>query len=518
MNTTVNAFVDIERGQQQQQQDCGCTDSTGASPAGSQEETLACPTAAMLDGETVSASSSNGSSPVYERSTLFCALIVLMGTFASSLFLGLGISWAVQEQQSDFELQAIKFTNELEASWADYLVECLWIHEACRSREKTRLQFRELFEYLKSGGLDFRSVAFAPNITLAERADYEAQSRAFYSRVHPDVNYIGITEADTSSSNEIAGNATLRAAGERPYDFPLQLVEPLLVDETAGDFDLYSSAVTRQPIMQALDTWQPAISSRLPLGDKAAYGVLVLHPGTPLSTKPDLRPRDLAQMFIEIDSIVIRSLKRDQDKITAYLFDVTDPKVGPSFLGGSDRLNVATDTGTTDPTLETLLDGRKRSFRQVVNVAGRKWEVVCLPTVGFKEDLIFIIFGGAMIFVACITLALFVYTSMRRVAYMHRIKAQSEAEKAALLLDSAKASAKTEREMNDFIAHEVRNPLSAAMSALSFVSSTVGVDPPLRDKASQDSVREDVKIIGQSLTFIDQVCFSRSQCVHSLKR
>ncbi len=45
----------------------------------------------------------------------------------------------------------------------------------------------------------------------------------------------------------------------------------------------------------------------------------------------------------------------------------------------------------------------------------------------------------------------------------------ADSEKAALLVETAKASVRSERELNEFKAHDVRNPLSA-LSALNSVS------------------------------------------------
>jgi signal transduction histidine kinase/CheY-like chemotaxis protein len=110
-----------------------------------------------------------------------------------------------------------------------------------------------------------------------------------------------------------------------------------------------------------------------------------------------------------------------------------------------------------------------------------------------------------MIFLACGLLSIVVYVSMRRVGRMNEMKSQTEAENAALLVESAKASANAERELNDFIAHEVRNPLAAAISALSFVSMEVNADPPLASTESRQSVKEDVSIIKDSLMFINDL-------------
>lgn len=79
------------------------------------------------------------------------------------------------------------------------------------------------------------------------------------------------------------------------------------------------------------------------------------------------------------------------------------------------------------------------------------------------------------------------------------------AEKQAQIISHATGAAQKEREFNDFIAHEVRNPLSAALSACSFVSSSVNEKEPLVNQESRDFVRDDVRIIESSLHFINDL-------------
>ena len=78
-----------------------------------------------------------------------------------------------------------------------------------------------------------------------------------------------------------------------------------------------------------------------------------------------------------------------------------------------------------------------------------------------------------------------------------------------LVIENAKDSARKERELNDFIAHEVRNPLAAAMSACSFVSSAVldetSTAPLLANQEQRKSVAEDLEIIDSSLGFINDL-------------
>ncbi|KAL3913006.1 MAG: hypothetical protein SGILL_006662 [Bacillariaceae sp.] len=81
-------------------------------------------------------------------------------------------------------------------------------------------------------------------------------------------------------------------------------------------------------------------------------------------------------------------------------------------------------------------------------------------------------------------------------------------EKSRQMIEAAKRSARNERELNDFIAHEVRNPISAALSACSFVSASVNETEPLVDVESRTTVVEDVKIIESSLKYANDLLHS----------
>lgn len=72
---------------------------------------------------------------------------------------------------------------------------------------------------------------------------------------------------------------------------------------------------------------------------------------------------------------------------------------------------------------------------------------------------------------------------------------------------TATRAATTERELNEFLAHECRNPLSAALTAHEFVSSSLS---EYRNKQRIDdhellkTLQSDVKTIGSSLGFVDE--------------
>ena len=71
------------------------------------------------------------------------------------------------------------------------------------------------------------------------------------------------------------------------------------------------------------------------------------------------------------------------------------------------------------------------------------------------------------------------------------------------VLENAHKAAVTERELNEFLSHEVRNPLSAAISACSFVSTAVNEAEPMVDEETKRFVREDIEVVNSSLHFIN---------------
>ena len=65
-------------------------------------------------------------------------------------------------------------------------------------------------------------------------------------------------------------------------------------------------------------------------------------------------------------------------------------------------------------------------------------------------------------------------------------------------------AATMERELNEFLAHEVRTHLSAAISALSFVTSAINETTYISNEDFKVSLQEDAQIISSSLDYIDK--------------
>jgi signal transduction histidine kinase len=234
-----------------------------------------------------------------------------------------------------------------------------------------------------------------------------------------------------------------------------------------------------------------------------------MHPGVNLTSQSDTWPRDLSSIVICIPSLLRRSTTRQAVSSAVYIFDVSDSSREVLFLGGvravpSDKPN---DQETFLP--EVKLEELRRSkmfFRKNVQVSNKVWTVAVVALEGtYEPALSFVILGSIITFIASVFIALSVCHSARRMVEFSRIKAQNESEKASLILENAREATRAERELNDFIGHEVRNPVAAAMTACSFVKAAVNKEEPLTNEESRQATRQDVEIIDNSLRFVNDL-------------
>ena len=69
----------------------------------------------------------------------------------------------------------------------------------------------------------------------------------------------------------------------------------------------------------------------------------------------------------------------------------------------------------------------------------------------------------------------------------------------------ANQKAEKEREFNEFMAHEIRNPLASALAALNFVSSKTADQGVVPDSQERTVVQGDIRVIDSSLQFINEL-------------
>jgi len=376
-------------------------------------------------------------------SKIFVALVLLLGIFASSLFLALGFKSNKKEHNQIFERRATSLTKNIENAWDEYQVAALWMYEsACGARTITRDGFSQLFEYLAASGLNFKAAGCARNITHEERPAAEEESAAYFQD-YPSVNYQGFTGLEPDPDNA-GGELAIRYREEMPFYFPVRLMEPLEGNEAGMDFDLYSHPARKATIDAAISTWKPRLTARIHLVQETepdAYSVILMHPGIPLNTDPDRKPRDLANMVVRIPSLLQRAIRDHQVEMAVYIFD-SSAGAGDAFMGGARSGGTENLQYLEETDLSSVRDS-KHIYEERISIASSEWTIVVVDEDEGLSGLTFVIVGAVAILATCAFTAFFIFTSMKRVAKISAM--QTEAEKAA-------ASLRAERELNEFFA------------------------------------------------------------------
>jgi len=474
--------------------------------------------------------------------TEIAIMIALLGTGAAAAFLVLGILSAAAVTSQDFAQAAVGLVQQIHMAYMDYEVAALWTHQACTSQQNmTHVEFRELYEQIASTGIDVQ-IEFLPYVAHADRPLYEQRMQTFVNEYYPHVDYQGFVGLEpVPNTTEL----DLLPRSVAPFYYPIHYMEPIPGSEAALDLDVYSRPRAKFTIDKTLETWKPALSEPARLVEETedhASAVFLFHPGTPLSTQPALQPRDLSLMVIRIPDLLQRATRGWTEATEIFLYDTStttttttttssstsgsggngsmDEEKRSEFFLGHVKLHVARNGQGDEQTQYELLppvslqDIRRttRLYQEhTITIADRQWTIATIALPGtFEPHVALVWVGGVLLFLCSCAVAAWVfsklrYSDMRRAAKLREYHASAAAERTALILENANKATRAERTLNDFIAHEVRNPIAAAMAACSFIRTEVFSDEPLRDAAARQSVQEDVQVLDNSLNFVNDL-------------
>eukprot|EP00977_Amphora_coffeiformis_P003392 scaffold630_cov174-Amphora_coffeaeformis.AAC.12 len=378
-----------------------------------------------------------------KRTIMSASLVLLIGSITSAGFMYIGITNSRSDHRDQFDRRASELVSGIENSWNDYETAGLWIHEACRNRDATREEFRAVYEYLSSGGLDFQAAEWIPRVTREERDQYEQDSLRFYEQHYPEVlPYLGFRGLEPDPENP--GTSIMQARSDQPFYYPVSYVEPVLPNAAAIDFDLYSSASRRATIEAAITSFKPNLTRRLRLvqeTDPSAYSVLLMHPGIPLESEGvNAVAADLSLMVIRIPSLLERSVRdMKEDRLAVYLYDFTEAETeqDAQFLGAirvistADEIVVSSIDERDYPSFVHSHNGRNEFvYQETLEIASSKWVVTVVPVTNeYEADIVFVILGGCMLFLATICLAIWMIHNVRRSINMQRVLERAEVEK-----------------------------------------------------------------------------------------
>jgi signal transduction histidine kinase len=460
------------------------------------------------------------------RMGVIATLLLLVGVGASATIIGLGLAVNAQDQANDFKRLAGEVVYQLEEAMAGYTRTGLWIHQAQDVQPEhlmmSHAQFRNLYEYA-STGVRFQAIGIVPRVeSEQERDSLENHTSTYLQEFYPDMEYHGFWEAKILQDKTSWEPQSRETAS---FYYPLHLVEPMDNAYNRGmlDFDLLTARFSQGAIRESVTEGLPSLTGRLKMPSHYAeedaydegYSVIIFHPGIHASSSA---LRHVSFVTFRISDLLSQiNVGRMSKDACAYIFDSSNAFAHhPVFLGATElyKLDEDEQAGATRFNFvpEAELDELKPRFpkfyyEKKITLSRKEWTIVVAAEESeFSSSTVsFIYLGGAMIFVACVCLACWIYTHYQRLNKINEVQASADHEKARLLIQNARGVAKQERELNDFLSHEVRNPLSAAISAVSFVAAAVNDAEPLQDEASRKSTREDVTIIETSLTFINDL-------------
>lgn len=412
---------------------------------------------------------------------LLTVFILLFGLGASSAFLALGIVTYNHDSNRDFNKQAEELAFTVSSVFREYELFGQWIVQSCvKSYVKTtdvsiqddvaarlgfctRDEFRNIYDNIAAVGLDFQSAQLLPKVELDEREAIESEAQEYYLENYGTVDYKGITETTTDPET---GAQVLVPRTEQPFYFPVHYVEPVLDNEAAIGLDSYSSP--QQLPKKTMETRKPVLSGRLNLvqeTDSNAYGIILQHPGL----------LQAGQELVAISQIVIKVVPF-LEKITqglatstfsAYLFDSTESDVYPVFLGGvfAERTTTGARTRSLPETqLQNIPRSRKsRILSKRIEIADRIW-TLAITSEAYQPSLFFVIFGFVVILLAVGLVLLWLRSHFNLMTKLIETRSQAEAEKSRAM----EQQASHESLLNEYIAHEVRHPISISLSSDNF--------------------------------------------------
>ena len=393
-------------------------------------------------------------------SAVLCVLISLLGIGIAATILAIDIPEQQESQQNKFRKVADEANLRLKSSLNDYEVSGLWVHQACRDLRMSFSEFRGVYQYITSTGLEFLEVSCALNASQSERQEYEKQSDAYLTSHYPNYyyRYIGFNGYEL---NPRTGEYDLGPMSNKSYYYVTHFVEPLdnANNLRSVDFDISTAQDHGDVALEAIASGNFSVTPRINYSPTqynsshpTEYKIIMAHPGLPLDedeVSGGSQDHDTAIQVVLVPAILQKAYGDfivDEDTLI-YVFDSTEFAVTadeePVFMGGvkvghSHHPLPEVEWANVVNTSATL------KLDACIFFANRQWSLVVIaPSGSYQPSYFLSIFGALMIMVASMCASLWVYT---------RSKARTE--KAMILLTAAKNAAQGERDLNDYIAHE----------------------------------------------------------------
>lgn len=461
---------------------------------------------------------STSSSSLFPSRTISLSIVIgVVGVVVSTLFMGFGIQKAAEEQERLFAFQADEFTQEFNRVWLDYMVASLWVYQVgtVLPSDQAREGFSNIYQGAKSyvdvrvskvpedvpfwpcsllcdidcalhvGFLHrIKAVQWIPRVLDDDRQALEEEAYDYYQAHYPDeVGYQGIMEIilneEDWNDDIYLSNATLRPRSRQEFYYPVHLIEP--IDEQnipAIELDLLTSDLHSETLKYALETYQPAATAayrRVTVENAWSEDqyIQLFHPGIQVSDQESEleapAPRDLAALVIRIKSIVEASSEGLAQSLSLFVYDSTASDEEPEFLVAAELYTEPPDGSSEN--VVYILEGEEISLSELIaetvrpmhineiDIASRTWTLVAVALEDtFQPDILYVTLSGKFIMVVSLFTSLWIITNHRSSRVLAEVKRRADLEKTKVIIGVARDKARSERELNDYIAHEIRNP------------------------------------------------------------
>ena len=315
--------------------------------------------------------------PEKNRINLQVISIVCLGLCISiSLFFVIR-GYETAKTENDFKLLALDRANSIGREIENNEQALQSIYSLFRSSEYvTRDGFDEFCKYLLAYHNDIQALGWIPRISSQQREDHEREVQA---EGYPDYQITkmlpqgGVVRADDSKEH-----------------FPVYYIEPYIGNEVAMGFDLSTNQERFEALCLSRDIGKAVGTSRITLvqeeGDQ--YGFLIFvpvyHKQASIDTIEERRANltGLVSGVFRVGDLVEGTLGYLKGQgVDVYLFDTSNPQdvqflyYHPSRLGHD----------VSPPLSLEEIKSEGLYVSTILNVAGRKWSIVCKPTPVFMK-------------------------------------------------------------------------------------------------------------------------------------
>jgi signal transduction histidine kinase/DNA-binding response OmpR family regulator/CHASE1-domain containing sensor protein/HPt (histidine-containing phosphotransfer) domain-containing protein len=358
----------------------------------------------------------------FPRRYLPIALTIVIGSIFSGLGFVLVDQLERQQQQQEFERLAITrvtaIEEEIEQS-IEMLSSINGLYDA--SNEVSRSEFSRFVDHFIAHNPSIQAIEWIPRITISERLQFEKAAQA---NGYPKFEIW-----------EQVGDGLKVRAGDRPEYFPVYYMEPYQGNESALGFDLASNPTRQAALNQARDTGLTVATGRIKLVQETGdyYGFLLFQPiydKNAESLKSLENRRQALQGFAAgefwitqlVEDSLTKFTEHSQD-LNIYIYDesVQPPEILDVYIPDRDRRQ--TFDIESNQISQVLGQNHPYIYSRIINVADRKWRIVCLPnSQDFEVGLIWttwVASGAILLFT--LLLCLYFWTNINRTAKIENL-------------------------------------------------------------------------------------------------